>query len=277
MILRYSADWRSLMVIALTLTAAFLVWSGACAHPLLWCASIGLMYICFSVNHNHQHVQMSRYRWLNRIIDFALTLCQGLPATVIVYAHNIDHHTHCDSPEDAMWTGHVRTRNHLARLFFYPGVAAWRYRLVRKKVATATKVKNPAFARRVVVQQIFLATAVATMLFFKPLATLMVFIIPWALVHLWGLNSNFMQHEACEHTHADNHSRNFVGRFFNWMLFNGGYHTIHHERPSLHWSLIPRAHDARADRIAPHLNIRFWAWWMVLYAVAPKRALKGTA
>jgi fatty acid desaturase len=275
MIMRYAADWRSLSVVLLTLAVAFTLWLGCCTSPLLWCASVALMYVCFAINHNHQHVQMSTHRWINRLIDLALTLCQGLPATVIVYAHNIDHHTHNDSPEDVMGTRHVRARNHLARLLAYPAVAAWRYRIVGRTIAKDAERRNPAFARRVAWQRAFLIVAVAAMLALKPLATLAVFIGPWLAVHLWGLNSNFMQHEACDHRHPDDHSRNFTGRLFNWLLFSGGYHTIHHERPSLHWSLIPQAHAARADRIAPHLNIRSWAWWMVLYAFVPSRALRG--
>lgn len=274
MILRYSQDWRSIITIAVTLSIAFTVWLDPGAHPILWCVSCGLMYVCFSINHNHQHVQMSRFRWINRCIDFALTLCQGLPATVIVYAHNIDHHTHADSPEDGMWTGHVKARNHLARLLLYPLVAASRYPAIRRSLAASTKSRNKSFVRRIAFQQAFLTCAIIIMLIVKPMATVIVFLVPWLGVHLWGLNSNFMQHEACDPLHPHDHSRNFVGRFFNWMLFNGGYHTVHHERPSLHWSRIPSAHAARADQISSHLNIRSFYFWMAVYIFAPARALR---
>jgi len=66
--------------------------------------------------------------------------------------------------------------------------------------------------------------------------------------------TNYLQHVECDPSSPDNHSRNFVNRFFNWLTFDNGYHTVHHETPGLHWSLLARAHQLRVDRIAPHLN-----------------------
>jgi len=36
-----------------------------------------------------------------------------------------------------------------------------------------------------------------------------------------------------------NFSRDFVGSYVNWWTCNNGYHTIHHLRPSMHWSKYP--------------------------------------
>ena len=38
------------------------------------------------------------------------------------------------------------------------------------------------------------------------------------------------------------------------LVFDAGYHTVHHEHPSSHWSSYPELHAARASRILPHLN-----------------------
>jgi fatty acid desaturase len=39
----------------------------------------------------------------------------------------------------------------------------------------------------------------------------------------------------------------------NWLVFDAGYHTVHHEHAGTHWSSYPALHAARAARIAPHL------------------------
>ena len=80
---------------------------------------------------------------------------------------------------------------------------------------------------------------------------LMVLVIP----HLyagWGIvSTNYWQHDGCDENTKYNHSRNFTGKFLNFIAFNNGYHTIHHEKPHLHWSLLPEAHE---KEIAPHIH-----------------------
>jgi fatty acid desaturase len=65
---------------------------------------------------------------------------------------------------------------------------------------------------------------------------------------LWGARSilriNLIQHGGTDPMSPD-HSRSFVGRAFNFVVMNNGYHAIHHERPSLHWSKLQHAHEPR--------------------------------
>jgi fatty acid desaturase len=65
--------------------------------------------------------------------------------------------------------------------------------------------------------------------------------------------TNYVQHVHCDPASPDNHSRNFVSRSINWFVFDGGYHTVHHERPSTHWSRYADMHRARARSIDPSL------------------------
>jgi fatty acid desaturase len=68
----------------------------------------------------------------------------------------------------------------------------------------------------------------------------------------WGVTTvNYLWHDGCDPAHPYNHSRNFVGPFFNWFHFNSGFHGIHHMHPRLHWSLLPEKH---AELIAPHIH-----------------------
>jgi hypothetical protein len=49
---------------------------------------------------------------------------------------------------------------------------------------------------------------------------------------------NYVQHVHADEESRYNHSRNFTG-LLNAMLFNNGYHTIHHEHPGVHWNETP--------------------------------------
>jgi fatty acid desaturase len=66
--------------------------------------------------------------------------------------------------------------------------------------------------------------------------------------------TNYIQHVHCDPVSADNHSRNFVSPLVNWFVFDAGYHAVHHERPSAHWTGYAALHRARAERIHPSLN-----------------------
>ena len=80
---------------------------------------------------------------------------------------------------------------------------------------------------------------------------------------------NYVQHVHTDEESPYNHARNFTG-LINPMLFNNGYHTIHHQAPGLHWSETPAAQKEIQSRIDPALNERSF-WWYILrvYLLAP--------
>ena len=53
---------------------------------------------------------------------------------------------------------------------------------------------------------------------------------------------------------------NCTNRFFNLVTGNLGYHTAHHKRWRLHWSLLPEYHKSIEQNIPKHLiNQRFFS------------------
>jgi fatty acid desaturase len=65
---------------------------------------------------------------------------------------------------------------------------------------------------------------------------------------------NYIQHVHADPWSEHNHSRNFVGKSSNWLVFNNGFHTAHHESAGLHWSKLPEAHAKIAHLIDPELQ-----------------------
>ncbi|MDY6802694.1 MAG: fatty acid desaturase [Cyanobacteriota bacterium] len=76
-------------------------------------------------------------------------------------------------------------------------------------------------------------------------------LIPWAVGIASLLGINLLQHEGCQPKSRYQNSRNFTSPLGNWLLFNNGYHTIHHLRPTLHWTLLPAAHERI---VQPHID-----------------------
>jgi fatty acid desaturase len=61
------------------------------------------------------------------------------------------------------------------------------------------------------------------------------------------------------------------------MMFNNGFHTVHHNKASLHWSKLPEAHAKIAHLIEPHLNEKvILVYLFKTYIIAPFRATYRT-
>jgi beta-carotene hydroxylase len=78
-----------------------------------------------------------------------------------------------------------------------------------------------------------------------------------ALFALWAfMFVNYVQHVDCDPWSRYDHTRNFVSPWMNYLIFDNGFHTVHHERPGLHWSRLRAAHARIAGRIDPQLEER---------------------
>ena len=78
-----------------------------------------------------------------------------------------------------------------------------------------------------------------------------------------------------QHVHTDpwsehDHSRSFVSPVLNFLLFNNGLHSAHHEMAGAHWSALPGLHARLVREINPELLERSF-WWFCLrnYLLAP--------
>src|SRR5690606_34231464 len=99
-----------------------------------------------------------------------------------------------------------------------------------------------------------------------------------ALFALWTVMLfNYEQHVHTDPWSKRNHSRTFVGGLTNFLLFNNGLHTAHHEKADLHWSELAAVHAQFAAEIDPALIERslFW-YWFRQYFLAPLFPKLGT-
>ena len=279
-LLRHRSDRRSLAWAALPAGALLAGLLRPNLAPFLCPLSCLLFLGCGVIAHNHSHCRTFRGRAANEAFSAWLSIFYGYPVFAWIPTHNRNHHRFNNRPGDETATWLLGNQHDWKRALSYSAVSAWRQsRRIRSFIAEA-RAGAPRLFRRILLQYGVWAAAhlglfaLATWLHGARLGTLV-----WAC--LLGLPSAFslwaiMLISFEQHVHADAWSprasaRNFTGRAVNFLLFNNGFHTAHHERPSLHWSKLPTAHEAIADTIPasliePNLALYFfrqyvWSAW----------------
>jgi len=187
--------------------------------------------------------------------------------------HNLNHHRLVNREGDATITWRYTNKHNAAVAGTYPFVSAYFQSELVQRFVSSARAKNRHLFGRILFQYAVWIVAYASMLF-----------LGWYLYHetkiglgfyVWFFSlvlpaicsiSLIMVFNYIQHVHADawskhNHSRNFIGPVFNFLFFNNGYHTAHHEHPGLHWSQLPAAHAKLADDINPQLNERSVCWF----------------
>jgi hypothetical protein len=88
---------------------------------------------------------------------------------------------------------------------------------------------------------------------------------------------NYIQHVHADPWSEHDHSRSFDGKLINFLLFNNGLHSAHHETPGAHWSTLTEVHAKLAPDINPELNqSSFFGWCFQVYVLAPLFPQFGT-
>lgn len=260
--LRYKADIRTLIYMVIT-TALFVVqWAVIGFNPWLYVVYLFLSVAVTVIAHNHNHVPIWRNRILNAITDYWLTVFYGFPSFAWIPTHNMNHHSLNNKEGDYTITYRFTEKNNLLMLLIYPMISSYfQQKPIRDYLVQQRQTNRGRFyfslSQYVL---LFLWIAVALILDWKK--ALLFVIIPQQFGLFSVLLFNYVQHVHADEESEFNHSRNFIG-FLNTMLFNNGYHTVHHERAGTHWSKLPELHSKVAMKIDPTLQERSFWWYIV--------------
>jgi fatty acid desaturase len=214
--------------------------------------------------HNAAHCPPFKTDTLNRAFFFFLTLWQGAPVQAYVPGHNLSHHKYLQTRRDIMRTSKMKFGSQLLNLLlFFPTI----FKSIQNNdfsYMSAQRRKNRAIYRYWSQEFAVLHVMLIALLWLDWKKMLCIYFLP-AVVGKDGLVTlNVLQHDGCDPKHKYNHSRNFTSDILNYLLFNNGYHTIHHMKPGVHWSLTKQQHDDLVkDNIHPNLNQRSILWYMV--------------
>ena len=250
--LRYGADWRSLLFVAI----AYFLLLFPLFYPMpfilagIWIFLSSLFCFCVGIiNHNHMHLAMFKQQWMNQLFNIVLTPCMGHTATEMVIPHNYNHHVHNGDCNDWSKAELAGTGIGAIRLLRY--VIGYLINIAQRKRNKQIPTLPKHLQRSLLREKITLGTFTAIGIAIAGLKMLIFVILPWTMGIICLLGVNLLQHDGCYPQSPYAHSRNFTSSLGNWFFFNNGYHTIHHLRPHLHWSKLPKAHDRL---IKPHLS-----------------------
>lgn len=233
------------------------VWILPLTLYLAFCAGV--------LTHYHNHLGVFRSRTLNRIYSVWLSVFYGFPIFSWIPTHNQNHHKYVNGPLDKTSTFRSGKPDGLLEALTYPiRSSAWQLPAVLNYLRNARAKGGAEFAWLVlqiaIVPSVHIALGAALVYLHGAALGLLSYaasaLVPALLAPYFMMLINYLQHVGCDPNSADNHSRNFVGRWENWLVFEAGLHTVHHEHPGTHFSEYPRLHALREARIDPILKQR---------------------
>jgi len=286
---RNAADYRSVLWVAIAVSLVVIQYCRPDWIRFLFPLSCYVAVACGTIAHNHNHrATFSNRRW-NNAFGHLLTIFYGYPTLMWVPTHNLNHHRFVNRPGDATATWRYTNKHNLWVALTYPFVSGYFQSFPIKSYVQRSKDRKPTLYSRIRFQYVFW---MGTYIGMGLLAALLYHRQQTGLgLYVWGMSLilpaicssttimffNFVQHVHTDAWSERDHSRNFTGKWFNFLFFNNGYHTVHHDNPAMHWSELPQAHAKIADTIDPRLNEPNLLWFLIRqYLLSPFVPSLGT-
>lgn len=264
-----NADYRALAWLAMAIAVSVVSWSIPAARPALLPLGAYFSFAAGVIAHGHYHCPIFANRAANQTINLVTTLFFGFPTFVWVAGHNEKHHRYSNGPGDPTATWHIARRHNMATAIICPLYAMFYEPIVVTFLVKSWRTNRRRF-RSAMLQIVVFAAFLTICLAANPAAFAWAFALPWALglfaIHYF----NYIQHVHCDPASEYAHSRDWTGSILNFLVFNQGYHTVHHRRPGAHWSEWPAMHARIGDRIPVELQADNLIVWLVRqYVLAP--------
>jgi len=199
-------------------------------------------------NHHHQHLFTFRNAALNRGLELAYALHTGVTTHLWRLHHVLGHHLNFldQEKDESRWKRKDGTQ-----------MGVVEYTL---NVALTAYTRGYTVGKRYPKQQkpflIFTALTfivVAALVWYKPVAGLMLFVLPMITSLLFTAYVTYEHHSGLDTDNEFEASYNNLNPTFNLLTGNLGYHTAHHHKQGVHWSKLPELHAKIEDKIPEHL------------------------
>lgn len=260
--LRYAADCRTLGYLGATVALAVIQWSLPSFNAALYAIYMFMGVAIAVVSHNHNHLSIWRSGILNQLTNYVTSVIYGHPAIAWVPTHNQNHHHYNNREGDTGRSPVFFRSNHLLALLIYPTVTAIRQQRDIKRFLKQLWAKDRRACWWAISEYVVYFGFMVAVLIFNWRKALLYHVIPQQFALFVIQIFNYVQHIDADPESEWNHSRNFVSPILNGLLFNNGYHTVHHYKPGVHWSKTPALHREHAAKIDAAMQVKSWWSWM---------------
>lgn len=222
--------------------------AGLCLLPLLGSIAI--------YNHHQQHHNAFNNAALNRLFELVL----GTQTMIISYAwvlhHNYGHHPNymnqppCpgENEDESRWARRDGSTM---------GPIEYTLNLLLRAPGDATRVgfKQPRVFAYFILMGIPYLALQGLLAWHDLWNYLAIFLLPAFAMLLYVYYLTHEHHSGLHTKDPHEASRNRIGKLYNLRTCNLGYHTAHHMKPYLHWSLVPHYHALIEDKIPAHCYV----------------------
>lgn len=252
-LLRYGIDGWAVGLVCLVSCLALIPFLVPLPLWQLIAIGIAVAYLrtfCAFVQHNHAHLPVFRHQFFNRLFDVLLAQNTGYASSLWQLHHNLGHHRHYLEP--------ARDVARLTRLGQRAPMSRWFYALRGNltivpdsiRIALAEKpATRGTLLRRLSLDLLLQVAITAALCAWHPALTLWFFVVPNLLASFLVWWESYPHHLNMPATDAYDASMTSESRAYNRLTFNIGHHTAHHQKPTLHWSLLPAHTEKIRHRI----------------------------
>lgn len=236
-----------LLIFSIDLSVFFL--SSSWLLTLFWgFISIYIKGFTCSLNHHHQHHKFFSVKWVNRIIEFIMSLQTGVVGELWVLHHTLGHHQNYldrDKDESGWQKSNGETMNVLEYTLLVGTTAYPRALQVGKKY--------PRQRQRLIQNIVVTVVAIALLTWYSWYNALVVFILPMLVLLYATVFDTYKHHVGLDEQDPVKATYNIVDPTYNWFTCNLGYHTAHHLQCGKHWAELPALHEQIKDQIPQEL------------------------
>ena len=188
------------------------------------------------ITHNFLHVPFFKSSFLNRLFSTFNSMNLGLPQILYKY-HHLNHHRHNNSLEDPSSTYLFGKNEKQESWITYSAFSLLRDGTRQAWLQTLKKKEGNLLLSEIIAVIVFWGLLAYINWKFFLFLYLPLFYCGWFLAHL----ENYFEHfKARSPSDRYGNAVSFYPNWYNFLMFNEGYHQEHHISPQEHWSNRPQ-------------------------------------